>query len=377
MIKGLGKVLFPNYFSPYLCGIIVKNGKGGRKMEGKELLFKLSDSTGVSGNEHGLGNLLQEYFEKHVTETNVTKQGNFMAIKRGDGGGKHKIMIAAHSDEIGMMVKDIDDRGFIYFTRVGGIDPKTIPAQEVIIHGRKEVYGVVGAKPPHVLSRDDMEKAIRLEDMKIDVGMTKEEVEQYITVGDLITVRRDCINLQGDFLTGKALDDRAGIASMLECAIELERLKHDADVYFTATVSEEVGAWGAKTAAYEINPDIAIAVDVTFGDKHAGDRVNIECGKGVEITVGPNIHPELSKRLLDIADEYKIPYAIDVCPGPTGTDAWAIQIVREGIPSLLISIPLRYMHTSTEVISYKDVVLTGRLMALFIASIRDWGDIYA
>lgn len=346
-------------------------------MEGKELLFKLSGSTGVSGNEHGLSSILEEYFGKHVTETRTTKNGNFIAIKKGDGGGKHKIMIAAHSDEIGMMVTDIDDRGFIHFTRVGGIDPKTIPAQEVIIHGKKEVYGVVGAKPPHVLSKDDMKKAIKLEDMKIDVGMTKEEARQYISVGDLITVKRDCMSLQGDFLTGKALDDRAGIAAMLECAIELEKMKHEADVYFTATTCEEVGAWGARTAAYEINPDIAIAVDVTFGDKNAGDRVNIECGKGVEITVGPNIHPELSQRLLNIADEYKIPYAIDACPGPTGTDAWVIQVVREGIPSLLISIPLRYMHTSTEVISYKDVVLTGRLMAWFIASIKDWGEIYA
>jgi endoglucanase len=190
-------------------------------------------------------------------------------------------------------------------------------------------------------------------------------------------VKRKCIPLLGDFITGKALDDRAGIASLLECAKELQRLKHSADVYFVATTMEEVGHFGAGMTSYSLDPDIGIAIDVTFGDKYAGDRVKSECSKGVEITIGPNIHPELSEKLIKIADDYKIPYAIDVAPGPTGTDAWDIQPSREGIPTLLISIPLRYMHTSTEVISYRDVETTGRLLALFISSLESWEDIYS
>jgi putative aminopeptidase FrvX len=346
-------------------------------MDGKELLFKLSDSFGVSGSEENLHEILKEHFEKYTDKIQIGKLGDFIGIKRGNSNGNFKIMIAAHADEIGLIVKDIDDRGFIHFANVAGVDAKTLPAQEVIIHGKRDVYGVIGAKPPHVLTPEEMKRAIKMEDMVIDVGMSKEEVEEVIAIGDFITVNRKCANLLGDFITGKALDNRAGICAMYECAKELQRIQHSADVYFVATTMEERGHLGARAVSYNINPDIAIAVDVTFGDKYSSSDVTSECGKGVEITVGPNIHPELSEKLIKTAEEYNIPYFIDAAPGPTGTDAWDIQVVREGIPTLLISIPLKYMHTSTEVISFSDIKRVGRLMAQFISSIKDWGDVYA
>lgn len=345
-------------------------------MEGKEMLYKLSNGLGISGTEHCLYPVLLEYFKKYTDEISYGKLGDFTAIKKGREDGKLKVMIAAHSDEVGLMVSHIDDRGFIGFTNVAGVDAKTLPCQEVIIHGREDVYGVVGAKPPHVLTEEDMKKAVKMEDMLIDTGMSLEEIKKLVNIGDFISIKRNCTDLQGDFITGKALDDRAGISAMLECAKELQNLKHSADVYFVATTMEERGHLGAKTMAYEINPDIGIAVDVTFGDKYADSDIVSECGKGIEITIGPNIHPELSERLMKIADDYNIPYFIDVAPGRTGTDAWDIQVARAGIPTLLISIPLKYMHTSTEVINYKDVIKVGRLMALFIASFKDWGEIY-
>jgi tetrahedral aminopeptidase len=346
-------------------------------MEGKELMFKLSDSFGVSGNEYLLHGILEEYFKEYTDEIKIGRLGDFVAIKNGSSNGEFKIMIAAHADEVGLMVKGIDERGFISFVNVCGVDPKTLPAQEVIIHGIREVYGVIGAKPPHVLSAEDMRKAIKMEDMVIDIGMTKIEANKVVSVGDFINVKRNCINLIGDYVTGKALDDRCGIAAMFECAKELQKMKHSADVYFVATTQEERGHLGAKVMSYDINPDIGIAVDVDFGDKYAYSDVKSECGKGVEITIGPNIHPELGEKLMRVADEYKIPYEIDVHPGVPGTDGAAIQISREGIPTLIVSIPLRYMHTSTEVISYGDVREAGKLLALFIAAIKDWGDIYA
>jgi endoglucanase len=153
-------------------------------------------------------------------------------------------------------------------------------------------------------------------------------------------------------------------------------LKHETDVYFVATSQEERGCLGARVMAHEINPDIGIAVDVTFADKYANPDITTECGKGAKIAIGPNIHPAIVEKLIKVADEYKIPYDIGVSPGPTGTDARNIQIAREGIPTLLISLPQRYMHTSVETVSYKDVKTIGRLLALFIASFKDWGEVY-
>lgn len=341
-------------------------------MEGKDLLFKLSNSFGISGSEHKLHGILEEYFKEYTDEIKINPIGNFTAVKKGNGKGK--IMLAAHADEVGLIVTDIDERGFVHFADLAGVDAKTLPAQEVIIYGQEEVYGVVGAKPPHVLTAEDMKKAVEMEDMVIDTGMTKEEVEKLVSVGDFITPKRECKNLLGDFITGKAFDDRASIASMFECAKELQNLKHDADVYFVSTVQEERGCLGAKVMSYDIDPDLGIAIDVTFGDKYAIPDLESECGKGPGISFGPYINPKYFEKLTDLADEYNITYAVEVSPRGTGTDGDNIQSSRNGIPTLVISIPLKYMHTSTEVINYKDVKTIGRLLALFIASLKDWGE---
>lgn len=346
-------------------------------MDGKELLFKLSDSHGVSGDEYRLNDIIISAFSEYTDEIRKGKLGDVAAIKKGSREGEYKIMVAAHADEVGLIVTDIDERGFIHFTKVAGIDPKTLPAQEVIIHGKREVFGVVGAKPPHVLSSDDMKKAPKFEEMLIDIGMTREESKGIVSVGDFITINRECTSLLSDYVTGKALDDRAAIATMYECAKYLQKIKHSSDVYFVATTMEELGHLGAKTMAHEISPDVGVAIDVTCADKYAISDIYAECGKGVEISLGPNLHPELTERVIKLAEEYNIPYIISVEPGPTGTDAWDIQVARQGIPTILLSIPLRYMHTSTEVINYRDVVEAGKLLALFISCVREWGDIYA
>ncbi|MDO6353497.1 MULTISPECIES: M28 family peptidase [unclassified Caloramator] len=346
-------------------------------MEGKEILKKLSDLNAVSGSEYLLQDDLECIFKPYVNEIKKGKMGDFIAIKRGEGEDRLKILITAHVDEIGLMVTDIDERGFVSFTNVGGVDSKTLPAQEVIIHGLRDVYGVIGAKPPHVLTEKDRKKAIKMDEMVIDCGMTKDELKELVKIGDYITIKKESLELLGDFITGKALDNRVGIMALYECAKELNKIKHTADVYFAATTQEERGLLGIKTTTYEVNPDIGIVVDVTFGDKYANPDIQLECGKGVEITIGPNIHPELSEKLIKLADEYGIPYTIDVAPGGTGTETWNLQVTREGVPTLLVSVPIKYMHTSTEIVNYKDIVRAGRLLALFISSLKNWGDIYA
>lgn len=340
-------------------------------METQKFLKKLCENSGVSGYEHKIANFIKEHFNKFATNTTIDSLGNVIAIKKGEKNTNDiKIMLAAHMDEIGLMVTKIDEKGFVKFTTIGGIDPRTLLAQEVIIHGNEEIFGVIGAKPPHLQDNSEREEAVKIEDLSIDTGFSKEQLEGLIDIGDTITVKRDFIKLQNNLVSSKALDDRAGIAVMYECAKELTFMKHEADVYFVSTVQEEVGVRGAATSTFSINPDIGIAVDVGFG--HTPDipkEYSLDIGKGPGITIGGNIHPRLRDKLVEIAKEYKLPYQFEVDPGPTGTDARAIQITRCGIPTLLISLPLRYMHTSIETIDIEDIKTSGKLLARFISYI--------
>jgi len=341
-------------------------------METKDLLEMLSNGNGVSGFEFNLRNEIINAFDQYTDSVQVDKLGNIIAHKKGSGNGAVKILMAAHMDEIGFMVKDIDKKGFIHFTNIGGIDPRTILAQEVIIHGREEVLGVIGSKPPHLQDSSEQEKSIKMEDMIIDTGYEKEDLDKLVSIGDSITVSRRMVNLMNGRVSGKAMDDRAGVAALYETMRELKGINHYADVYFVATIQEEITMAGALTASYGINPDIGIAVDVGFGRTPELNNSNsIEMGKGPGITLGGNIHPGLRKRLVKVASDYNVPIQTDVRPGPTGTDARAMQITREGIPALVLSIPLRYMHTSVEVLDLKDVSHTAKLLAFFSASIKE------
>jgi endoglucanase len=341
-------------------------------METKDLLEMLSNGNGVSGFEFNLRNEIINAFEQYTDSVQLDKLGNIIAHKKGSGNGAVKILMAAHMDEIGFMVKDIDKKGFIHFTNIGGIDPRTILAQEVIIHGKEEVFGVIGSKPPHLQDSSEQEKSIKMEDMIIDTGYEKEDLGKLVSIGDSITVSRRMVNLMNGRVSGKAMDDRAGVAALYETMMELKGINHYADVYFVATIQEEITMAGALTASYGINPDIGIAVDVGFGrTPELNNSHSIEMGKGPGITLGGNIHPGLRKRLVKVASDYNVPIQTDVRPGPTGTDARAMQITREGIPALVLSIPLRYMHTSVEVLDLKDVSYTAKLLAFFSASIKE------
>lgn len=338
-------------------------------METKVLLELLSNDCGVSGFEHTLKGSIIDVFNKYSDDIKVDALGNVIILKKGRS-NKVKIMLAAHMDEIGLMVKDIEDNGFIRFTNIGGIDPRTILGQEVVVHGTKDLFGVIGSKPPHLQEKSEQDKAIKMEDMTIDIGLSKDKVQKYISIGDTITVRRNLVELKNNRVSGKALDDRAGILVLYECIKELSKIDHEADIYFVTTVQEEVSMAGALTSSFRINPDIGIAVDVGFGTTPELNKSNsIELGEGPGITLGGNIHPGLREKLVEVAEEYNIPYQMEVSPGPTGTDARAMQITREGIPSLVLSIPLRYMHTSVEVVDIKDIKDTGKLLAFFIASV--------
>ncbi len=335
----------------------------------KQFLIKICNATSVSGYENEVAKVIKEKFSEYCDETSIDNFGNVIGIKNGKGKGK--IMFAAHMDEIGLMVSNIDSRGFVKFTNIGGYDQRTLLSQEVIIHGKEKVYGVIGLKPPHLSTEADMEKAVPMNEMAVDTGYSFEKINELVKIGDLITIKREVIELQNGLLSGKSFDDKAGVASLLEGMKNLKDFNHSADIYFVATAQEEVGSGGAKTAAYNIKPDIGIAVDVTFAKMPGlSEYETFEMGKGAVIAVGPNIHYKIFETLKEVAKENNISYQIEVLPKMSHTDAMAIQVSGDGVATGLLSIPLKYMHTSVETVSIKDIVSVGKLISAFVISLN-------
>jgi len=230
------------------------------------------------------------------------------------------------------------------------------------------LYGVIGAKPPHLLKPEEAQKAVKIKDLHIDTGIETSKLKEMVSIGDTITLKGSPSVLQGSRFSSKAMDNRASVLAMVETMKQLSTRKHDADVYFVATVQEEVGAAGAEIAAYNIDPDIAIVIDACHGEMPDCPKDSIfSLGKGPAIGVGPVLHRNLYRKLVDVAKEENIPYQIDVEPGNTGTEAWETQVSRSGIPTALLSIPVRYMHTPVETLDVNDVKNTGKLAADFVS----------
>ncbi|HKM42642.1 MAG TPA: M42 family metallopeptidase [Limnochordia bacterium] len=342
-------------------------------MEIKQVLRTLSEASGVSGYEHGLTSPLRESCP-WADEIKIDKLGNVIMLKKGQGTGpRPKVMLAGHMDEIGLIITKIEKDGFLRFGTIGGFDQRVLLAQEVVVHGKKPFTGVIGAKPPHIQVAGEQGKSVSMEDLFIDVGFDNQaQTEEHIRIGDLVTMKRDVLDLQGSFMAGKSFDDRAGVAAIFECFKVLAGVSHEADVYGVATVQEEVGLRGAITSTYGIVPDIGIAIDVSFGDSPGlPESDTIKLGQGPGVAIGPHVHPKVYARMVETAKEWNISFSLDPSPYPGGTDTYAIQVARAGVATILLSIPLRYMHTPIETIDYEDVRKTGRLMAMFIAGLNN------
>ena len=333
-------------------------------------LKTLSEASGVSGYEHGVAELVRNQFGPSADEVRTDALGNVIAFRRGRGAEpRPRIMLAGHMDEIGLIVTRLDG-AFLRFTQVGGFDVRTLPGQEVTVHGRRPLHGIVGCRPPHVLTAAERGKPAPMEDLFIDVGMTEEELAKIVRPGDIVTLASGCVELKNDRLAGKAFDDRAAVGAIAACLEELARGGQDWDVYAVATVQEEIGLRGAMVGAYGIAPDIGIAIDVGFAKQPGFDGFDaIELDKGPALAMGPNIHPKLFAAIKKVAEDQEIPFQTSVYPRGTGTDANAIQITREGIATALLSLPERSMHTPAETICVRDVARTGRLLARFIQSL--------
>lgn len=337
----------------------------------KEHLRTLVESHAPSGHEAPIRALIRAAWTDYVDEFQQDGLGSLIGIKRATTptDPPRKIMLAAHMDEIGMMVRDVVD-GFIYVHRISGVDNRVMPAQTVLVHGVRPLLGIVASTPPHLSKPNERSKYPTFNELIVDVGLPADEVAQLVRIGDLITVDVPMIDLQGKKVAGKAMDDRACVAAVTLCMVELAKMQHRWDVYAVATVQEETGLYGAATAANLIRPEIAIALDVTFAPQPGVDGDDTrEMGKGPVISYGPNFHTKLVDKLKDSANRTELKLQEDVIAGASGTDAWAIQISREGVPTALISIPIRNMHSPVETVDLRDIERAGRLLAQFIAGL--------
>ncbi len=341
-------------------------------MELKELLKELTDAHGVSGHEYPAGKVFIKQAKPFSDEVKIDKLGNAIAIKKGQqtGDKRYKILLAGHLDEIGLMVTKIEDGGFIRITNVGGIDISILPGQAVTVMGKEQLRGVIGAKPPHLQEPGESGNIIQMDDLYVDTGRTKEELADIVEIGTLVRIESEFTELSNGCFSAMAMDDRAGVVVLVETLRRLTERKHNWDVYAIATAQEEVSGLGATTTAYEIQPDIAIAIDVTFGDGPGiPERRSNPLGKGATIGLGPNFHPKITQKLKDVASENEITHQIEVDPYPGGTDAYSLQVSRAGIPAGLVSIPLRNMHSTVETLKLDDVKRCAELLCVFISKL--------
>jgi tetrahedral aminopeptidase len=338
-------------------------------------LKSLISVSGLSGYESPVADLITEKWRPLVDELRLSRVGSLHGLKRGtvriDRAARPSLMIATHMDAIGMRVSKIV-HGFLHITNVGGIDVRVLPGAEVMVHASNSNEGLPGVivLPPAPFLPDSAGDKILMEYLLVDTGLLPREVAQKVCVGDLVSFANAPLELAGDVISGHSVDNRASVAALTICLEELQNKPHIWDVWAVATVQEETSLLGAYTSAFEIRPQMAIVVDGSFakGPGASGWQTSA-MGKGVGLCIGPNMHPFLHKKLKELAERLEIPWYLDVTIAHSGTDAFAIQITAEGIPTALVEFPIRYMHTTVESVSLKDIQRTGRLLAEFIASL--------
>lgn len=341
-------------------------------MDLRQHLIELSETPGISGYERPVREVVRAAWEGLVDEITVDGMGTLLATKFGTGEEpRRKMLVSAHMDEIGLMVSHIDG-DFLRVTNVGGIDRRVLLSQPVIVHGKRPLPGLIGSRPPHVLPAAERKKVPALEDLVVDTGLREAELRELVKIGTPITFDLSPRELNGDTLTGKAMDNRASLAAVTQILHELQGRSHEWDVLAAATVQEEVTLGGGQTIAWRTQPDIAIVLDVTYAQGNGvGEDEGFKLGGGPTLIIGPNAHPRLLNLIREKAESLEIDLHPEPMPRSSGTEAWAIQISRDGVPTAIISIPIRNMHTPVEIVTLKDIRRAARLTAEFIASLDD------
>jgi len=326
----------------------------------------LSELIGVAGFEENIAKKVAELFKDYSDNVKVDKFYNVICLKKGSNKSAKRLMITAHIDEIGFLVNSIDEKGFLGITNVGGIDSKILLAQEVIVHGRQDIIGIIGATPPHLLKPEDVGKPIKIRDLRVDTGFEGDELKKIVSIGDIVSFKSKFSIMNDLKASGKSFDNRVSVACLLEILKYLRDVNHENDIILVASTQEETTVVGVTTASYAIRPDAAVVIDTSHGDiPDLSKDYSSTPGKGPEISIGPNLHPKMVTKFFELGRDNCIPFQKMVEAGDTGTEAWATQVSANGIPTALLSIPIRYMHTAVETVNIEDIKYTARLVAEF------------
>ncbi len=333
-------------------------------------LFSLLSAPGLAGFEEPVCKIIKECWEPLTDEITTSRMGSLHALRRSAAKGKNpSLMIAAHMDAVGLMVKQIEN-GFLQIAPVGGVDPRILPGQAVTVHGRRDLPGVVQMLPDRLMPAD-AGKTPDFARLFVDTGLNGSELDKLVRIGDIISFAQEPLLMGSGYIAGHSLDNRASVAALTVCLEELKHFNLQWNLWCVATAQEEEILRGAYTSAFEIRPDVAIAVDVTFAKGPGStDYKTFPLGKGLTIGTGANIHPALFAQFKQLAEEMDMPYAVETMPFSSGTDSMAMQITASGIPNMVLGIPIRYMHTPVELTAINDIMRTGRLLARFISRLE-------
>ena len=330
-------------------------------MDYLKFLTDITTVPGTSGYESPVAEELARVFAPYCDEVTIDQNRNVIAVQRGSGKGP-RVMLCAHLDEVGLMTTDVEEDGSVRFLSMG-VAAQTMPAQEVYILAKDgPIYGVIGAVPPHLTGADDRNSVTPPEELFIDTGLPCEEVRRRIPAGTPVQLVGRTMMLANEHIVSKTMDDRACVAILLDCAQQMKNRVHDADVYYVLSACEERGGIGAQVATEIVQPDMAFVLDVTHGTM-PGCKEGETCPLDVAaITIGPNIHRKLASLLMEQGEKLHIKVQAEAAAGNTWTDAWEIQVACEGVPCALMSLPLKYMHTTVEVASLAMMVDQARLL---------------
>ena len=340
-------------------------------MDYQGILSRLCALPGPSGFESPVARAAADLLAPLVDEVKIDKMGTLVGIRRCGREGAPKLLLDAHLDEIGFIVTGHEE-GYLRIAPLGGVDPRMLPDRELTVLTEPPLFGVVACLPPHVQTSEDMGKAPAIRDMYLDVGLTQEEARKRIPIGTPAVYRAGCAPLGKDLLCGKALDDRACFAILLDALEQVRGEDLDVDLFVLGSTQEETHSTGAITAAYGLVPDLCVAVDVTHGDSpDAPKEKTFKLGGGPVIGVGPNCTKWMSRRMGEKGKELGLDCPPEVMSGHSGTNGWDLQISREGVATAVLSLPLRYMHTPVETVHRRDLTDTARLLAAFIRGLGE------
>ena len=340
-------------------------------MDLSELISRLSCASGPSGFEDSARDVAEELLRPYVDELRTDAMGNLIGIRHCGKENAQRLMLDAHLDEIGFIVTGIEN-GFLRFANLGGVDPRMLPTREVRVLTEPPRFGIITTISPDAAEDGSADQALDPDHLFIDIGMGQKAAETAVPLGTPVVFASGCERLHEDKICGKALDDRACVAILIDTMRQLHTAELDVDVFCMISAQEEVGLRGAVTGTYAICPDYAIAVDVTHAHTPDAKREKtLDMGKGAAIAVGPNMNRGITNAMIAVAQQQGIAHQIEVIAGQSGTNGWVIQTSRSGVSTALVSLPIKYMHTPVETASLRDAEAVSDLLTQFIMRIQE------